>query len=450
MSELSGVIKKRYYILEKIGRGGLTTVYKALDVQEKREVALKVLAPNLVLDPTFKVRFEREIRILEEFDHPNIVPILDSGEQDGVPFLIMPFFSEGTLTDRLRSKPLTPEECGRLINDISSALAYEHKCGIVHRDIKPSNILLDEGGKAYLSDFDLVYLPGTSQNLTGSAVIGTPAYMSPEQCNGREIDARSDQYSLAIVLFQLTTGHLPFYAESPIALAVQQINEPLPRPRDLNPNLPEPIEAVLLKALSKNPDQRYPSIVAFNQAFQKARKIARIIDQDDGSCTAKYYEITQVLSRIQTKAQGWFSQPVFTKRYALIGLLILVLLFSSILYSMFESAKASSASWLRATIAAVYTGFVADEGTQQEPGYVETAVAGTLQAMNIESVSIVDLEIPIPVTGGEHTPTGDLFRAAETATSKIPDNGEFETDLPDLSPVPTSSLVGHSYPNRSN
>ena len=444
MSELSGEIKDRYYILEEIGRGGLTTVYKALDVQEKREVALKVLAPSLVLDPGFKIRFEREIKILEAFDHPNIVPILDSGEHEGVPFLIMPFFEKGTLTDRLRVKPLSPQECGSLINDICSALAYEHKRGVVHRDIKPSNILLDENGKAYLSDFDLVYLPEASQQLTGSAVIGTPAYMSPEQCNGGPVDARSDQYSLAVVLFQLSTGHLPFYAESPIALAVQQINQPLPRPRDLNPNLPEPIEAVLIKALSKDPEQRYPTIIAFNQAFQKALRISMITYHEQGSWTARYYEITQVLSRIQTRARGWFAQPIFTRRYALIGLFLLLIISSGIVYSMFRFAKDTSDARLRATIAAVYTSSFSQAGMSQSPDFVETVVAGTLHAMDIEAVSIVDLGTPIPVTGGESTSTEDPFGVINPGISATPGESELEpTNSPGVNgqetPDPTSS-----------
>jgi serine/threonine protein kinase len=459
MSELHGEINERYYVIEEVGHGGLTTVYKALDVQEKREVALKVLAPSLVLDPGFKIRFEREIKILEAFDHPNIVPILDSGEHDGVPFLIMPFFENGTLTDRLRVKPLTPEECGILINDICSALAYEHKRGVVHRDIKPSNILLDEDGKAFLSDFDLVYLPEASQNLTGSAVIGTPAYMSPEQCNGGPVDARSDQYSLAVVLFQLSTGHLPFYAESPIALAVQQINEPLPRPRDLNPDLPEPIEAVLIKALSKEPEQRYSSIIAFNQAFQKALRIAMITGQGEGGWTAKYYEITQVLSRIQIRARGWFAQPIFTRRYALIGLFLLLIISSGILYSLFRFAKDTSDTRLRATIAAVYTSSFSQAGMSQGPEFVETVVAGTLHAMDIEAVSIAELETPIPVTGGESTATEDPFGAMNPGISATPGEDELEPssspgvegqETPDPTtsgnPSPTFSATSTSTP----
>jgi predicted Ser/Thr protein kinase len=413
MSDLRGVINKRYYIIETIGHGGMTTVYKALDVKREKEVAVKVLAPYLVVDPIFKARFEREIKILTEFEHPNIVPIIDYGEHEGSPYLVMPFFPEGTLADRVRSSPMSSQEIGTVINDIAYGLDYEHKRGIVHRDIKPSNILLDKDGRAYLSDFDLVYIQDASKNLTGSAVIGTPAYMSPEQCSSGPIDIRSDQYSLAIVLFQLVTGHLPFYADTPIAIALQQINEPIPSPRDFNPNIPQPIENVLLKALSKDPDKRYPSILAFNQAFQKALRISIISHEANGSWTAKYYEITQVLGRIQSRAKGWFFQSVLKKRYSLPGILLLLLILSTAVYAMLASTKGSSDSALKATIAAIYTNVAQQENSPAEGVFLETIVAGTLESLALSGS-------PIPVTGGEASDATELsyhitFADLETA-----------------------------------
>jgi len=435
MANLSGIINKRYYIIESIGHGGMTTVYKALDVKREQEVAIKVLAPYLVMDPVFKKRFKREIKILQTFDHPNIVPILDFGEHEGAPYLVMPFFPEGTLAHRLQSGPISSEEIGIVINDISYALEYEHNRGIVHRDIKPSNILLDEKGRAYLSDFDLVYIQDASQNLTGSAVIGTPAYMSPEQCSSGPIDARSDQYSLAIVLFQLVTGHLPFYADTPIAIALQQINEPLPSPRDFNPNIPHPIEHVLLKALSKDPDRRYPSIVAFNQAFQKALRISIIRLEDNGSWTAKYYEITQVLSRIQSKARGWFSQSILTKRYALIGVFLLLFLIPTTIYAMLVSERGNSDSDLKATIAAVYTEVAQQGGSPPEGSFLETVVAGTLVALNFDANQRSNSGTPIPVTGGEilngtGMPNHITFAGIATADiTSFPENQSTSTEI---------------------
>ena len=444
MSNLSGIINKRYYIIETIGHGGMTTVYKALDVKREQEVAVKVLAPYLVIDPVFKARFEREIRILKKFDHPNIVPIIDFGEHEGSPYLVMPFFPEGTLADRLRSGPISSQEIGTVINDISYALEYEHNRGIVHRDIKPSNILLDKNGRAYLSDFDLVYMQDASQNLTGSAVIGTPAYMSPEQCSSGPIDARSDQYSLAIVLFQLVTGHLPFYADTPIAIALQQINEPVPSPRDFNPNIPLPIENVLLKALSKDPAKRYPTIVAFNQAFQKALRISIITHEANGSWTAKYYEITQVLGRIQSKAKGWFSQSVLTRRYSLLGILLLLFILPAGVFAMLLSAKGTSDRALRATIAAVYTGIAQQGDSSLEGTFLETAVAGTLEALDFEAEQRASSDSSIPVTGGDTFDSTDLpfqITFADLETSEA-------NNLPEGQPA---STVTPAYPgSRTN
>ncbi len=447
MSNLTGILNNRYYIIETIGHGGMTTVYKALDVKREKEVAVKVLAPYLVMDPVFKARFKREIQILEDFDHPNIVPILDHGEYKGAPYLVMPYFPEGTLSDRMRSDSISSEECGRLIQEISSALEYEHNRGIVHRDIKPSNILLNKEGKAYLSDFDLIYMQDASQNLTGSAVIGTPAYMSPEQCSSGPIDARSDQYSLAVVLYQLTTGHLPFYADTPIAVALQQINEPLPNPREFNPNIPEPIEKVLLKALSKDPNKRYPSISAFNQAFQKALKISIITHQTEGSWTAKYYEITQVLSRIQNKAKGWFLRSALTKRNALLGVLLFLLILPALIYTLFVSVKESSEIAQKATIAAIYTDVALQDGIPIGPAFMETAVMGTLEALNIDSEILVSLGTPIPVTGGESSGSSEVPNEGdpsemETIEASTPgENGITSSPAPFGSPSPTDTPV---------
>jgi serine/threonine protein kinase len=185
----------------------------------------------------------------------------------------MPYLANGTLLDRLHQGPLDPREGGRLVDQISSALMLAHQNGVIHRDVKPSNVLIDDEGNALLSDFSFARAQDASQNLTGSALIGTPAYMSPEQCRGDPIDARSDQYSFAVMLFQITTGSLPFAGDTPMATALQHINVPLPRPRQVNPNLPEEVELVLIKALAKDPALRFESIEALNRAFQAALAI---------------------------------------------------------------------------------------------------------------------------------------------------------------------------------
>jgi len=335
MSALLGLIQGRYYILEQIGKGGMTTVYKALDLQEDREVALKILAPYLVKDPKFKARFEREVEVLCQFDHPNIVPVLDFGEYESSPFLVLPFLSKGTLADRLEHGPLSPKEGARLMNEISAALAYAHERGVVHRDIKPSNILMDEDGSTILSDFGLAHMHDESQSLTGSAVIGTPAYMSPEQCGAGSIDARSDQYSFGVVLYQLTTGFLPFEADTPIGVALKHVNEPLPRPRDLNPNLPQSIEVVLIKALAKDPAHRYPSILAFNEAFQRALKVSLDPSRRDAGWASHLYQVTQVLGRIRFQSTSITMKLRTMRRSVLVGSVLILFGLPLAAYALF-------------------------------------------------------------------------------------------------------------------
>ncbi len=264
----------RYHIVEQVGQGGMSSVFRAVETTTSRTVAIKIISPYLANEPQFKARFEREIRLLRRLQHPNIIPILDFGEAEGLAFIVMPFIATGTLHERLQNGPLDPVQGGRIIDQIASALTCAHEDGVIHRDVKPSNVLLDQQGNAILSDFGFARPQDTSQNLTGSALIGTPAYMSPEQCRGEPLDARSDQYSFAIMLYQITTGQLPFDGDTPMAVALKHVSVPLPRPRSVSPSLPEGVELVLIKALAKDPALRFASVMDLNQAFQAQLKAA--------------------------------------------------------------------------------------------------------------------------------------------------------------------------------
>jgi serine/threonine protein kinase len=268
LSSLEGYIFGRYRLHEAIGQGGMASVYKAHDTVNDRFVALKVLSPAMAHHPQFSERFRREARVVMQLKHPYILPVLDVGEKEGYAYIVMPYMQSGSLAERLLKGPLTPNEAGRLVAQVSGALDHAHSQGIVHRDIKPPNIMLDEKGSAYLADFGLAHLHNTSVSLTGSAIIGTPAYISPEQSLGRKVDARSDQYSLGIVLYQLATGKVPYAGETPIAILLKHVNEPMPHPRSVNPSVPVPIEKVILKSTAKNPDDRFASVAELNQAFQ--------------------------------------------------------------------------------------------------------------------------------------------------------------------------------------
>jgi len=298
MSELIGRVLGNYHILEQIGRGGMARVFKALDLTHERTVAIKVLSPHLALESNFKARFEREVQVLRELEHPNIVPILDYGEAGGLAYIVMPYMKVGTLSDRLKDGDLTVKESARIIGQIAAALQHAHEVGVVHRDVKPSNILIDEDGNAWLSDFGFAHIHDATMSLTGSALIGTPAYMAPEQVSGKPVSPLSDQYSLAVVVYHLSTGHLPYDAETPMAIALSHVTSPLPRPRLVNPDLSRSVEAVLIKALAKEGSHRFASIADFNQALQEALAL-EFEPSNKGQWASRLYHVTRALGRIR-------------------------------------------------------------------------------------------------------------------------------------------------------
>ncbi|MCB0164996.1 MAG: serine/threonine-protein kinase [Anaerolineae bacterium] len=249
----------------------MATVFKAHDPNTDRYVALKILPGQLSQDPTFRERFQREAQAIAKLEHLHILPIFAYGEEDGIAYMAMRYLKAGTLTDRIKQGPLPFNEASQLLNQIAGALDHAHSHNILHRDVKPSNVLLDNGGNAYLTDFGIAKMVGTTLDLTRGGILGTPAYMSPEQCRGdTELTPASDIYALGIVLYEMVTGRTPFQAETPIALINMQLNHPLPPPRSLRPELPEAGESVILKALTKDPGLRYESCGTMADAFAQA------------------------------------------------------------------------------------------------------------------------------------------------------------------------------------
>ncbi|MEK6587779.1 MAG: serine/threonine-protein kinase, partial [Chloroflexota bacterium] len=213
----------KYQLLEQVGQGGMASVFKAIDPATNSYWAMKVLNPMMAQDPQFGKRFEREAEVVMRLQHPHIVPVVDYGQANGYAYLVMPLLQVGSLADRLRDGPLTPLEGGRVVRELAGALEFAHSQGVVHRDVKPSNVLMDDQGNALLSDFGLARIHDASVSLTGSALLGTPAYMSPEQARGEKVGPASDQYSMGVILYQLCTGHLPFEAETPMAVMLKHI-----------------------------------------------------------------------------------------------------------------------------------------------------------------------------------------------------------------------------------
>jgi serine/threonine-protein kinase len=248
----------RYEIKAELGRGGMATVYRAHDPRFGRDVAIKVLPREFLHDPKFQTRFGREAQAIAALEHPNIVPVYDYGEEQGQPFLVMRYMAGGSLADRMKAGPLPLEEVSRIIDRLAPALDEAHLNGIIHRDLKPGNILFDRRGDPTLSDFGIAKLVEETATLTGSAIIGTPAYMSPEQAVGSgELDSRSDIYSLGVILFQMLTGRLPYEADGMVHLIYKHVNEPVPSLRKLAPRLPRACDKIVARAMAKNPDDRF-------------------------------------------------------------------------------------------------------------------------------------------------------------------------------------------------
>jgi serine/threonine protein kinase len=256
-SDLVGKTLGQYEIMDEIGRGGMATVYRARQPSINRVVALKVLPPHFLHDPDFFERFKREVDVIAHLEHPHILPIYDYGEAEGIPFIAMRFLAGGSMAQMLRRGIPRLDALERPLSQVSEALDHAHMQGIIHRDLKPGNILLDEHNNAYLGDFGIARVLNSS--LTGSSIIGTPAYMSPEQANGLPLDARSDIYALGVVLFELITGREPYEAQTPMALMLKHINEPMPSVRAIRPDVPPAVEDVINIATAKDPNERYAS-----------------------------------------------------------------------------------------------------------------------------------------------------------------------------------------------
>jgi len=274
MPDIIGQSLGRYHILEQLGEGGMATVYKAFDTRLETEVAVKVIrTENIipsVLDRALK-RFEREAKALARLTHPNIVKVSDYGENEGKPYLVMPYLPGGTLKQKL-SKPIPWQEAFQILLPIAEALDYAHCQNMIHRDVKPSNILLTQRGQPMLTDFGIAKILDVEETieLTGtSTAVGTPEYMAPEQITAKTVDHRADIYALGVVLYEMVTGRKPFLADTPMAVLIKHATESLPRPKQFMPNLPDAVERVLLKALAKNPADRYQSMAEMGAAFEK-------------------------------------------------------------------------------------------------------------------------------------------------------------------------------------
>ena len=269
MEVLRGKQLGEYKLIRQLGRGGMASVYQAFQPSVERYVALKVLPKHLHTETEFTERFLKEAKLLAALQHPNIVPVHDFGEYEGYYYIVMPYIEGGTLEFYLGEEPEEFEVIRAVISHIGSALDYAHVSNCVHRDVKPGNILVSDSEQYLLTDFGLAkLLVDSSASQSTAAFIGTPEYMSPEQCQGLSLDGRSDIYALGILLYRMTTGALPYEGDSDLSVIQKQIHDPLPSPRTHRADLSPELEEVVLQATAKDPNDRFNTAKAMVEALQ--------------------------------------------------------------------------------------------------------------------------------------------------------------------------------------
>ena len=258
----------QYEIIEELGQGGMATVYRAYQPRMDRFVAVKVIRQSIVEESTVRERFQREARVIARLEHPHLLPVHDFDGAHKPPYIVMRYLEGGTLKKALASRRLPFDEITYLLRQVGSALDYAHRQGVIHRDIKPSNIMIDKEGNAFVMDFGIARMTGRDSadgGLTGTGtIIGTPDYMAPEQGFGSaEVDLRADIYSQGVMLFEMTTGQLPFRGKTPMETMLHHLSNPVPSAHRINPELPEELDKVISMAMAKEPADRYPSVVEF-------------------------------------------------------------------------------------------------------------------------------------------------------------------------------------------
>jgi WD40 repeat protein/DNA-binding SARP family transcriptional activator len=259
-----------YQLLGKIGEGAFGVVYRAIQPQVEREVAIKAIHAELANQPDFVRRFEREAQLVARLEHPHIVPLYDYWREPDAAYLIMRFLRGGSLETLIDEGPLEPNRAADLIDQLGSALAAAHAQGVVHRDVKPGNVLLDELGNAYLSDFGIALETGAPEQTAGTMIRGTPAYLSPEQIRLEQTSARSDIYALGVVLYEMLTGGHPFPGASLNVLLDQHLHQPIPSVRELRPEIPSGVDVAIARATAKDPKARFEDVLELCAAYRGA------------------------------------------------------------------------------------------------------------------------------------------------------------------------------------
>jgi serine/threonine-protein kinase len=280
MATVTRVFANRYEIRTQVGRGGMADVFLARDRLLNRRVAVKVLSPTFAADPAFVERFRREAQAAASLNHPNIVSVYDSGEENGLFFIVMEYVNGQTLRDLLhRVGTVPPADAAHIAADIADALEFAHRNGVVHRDVKPGNVLITPEGAVKVTDFGIARAESSDTLTKTGSVLGTATYFSPEQAQGLGLDGRSDVYSLGVVLYEMLTGTAPFVADSPVSVAYKHVREEPIAPSRVKPGIPGALDRIVLTAMAKDVTRRYPSAQALRAdllRFERGRPVVGV------------------------------------------------------------------------------------------------------------------------------------------------------------------------------
>jgi eukaryotic-like serine/threonine-protein kinase len=414
----------RYRVEAKIGAGGMAEVYRGFDQVLNRTVAIKVLNTQFAKDAAFVERFRREAQAAARLNHPNIVGVYDHGADNGTQYIVMEFIEGRTLADALGAgRQPTPVQAAEVAQHICEALAAAHAQGVIHRDIKPENVMVTRDGTVKVMDFGIArLLTGPETAPQTSAVLGTATYLSPEQAQGQPVDARSDIYSLGAVLYEMLSGRPPFTGDSPVAIAYKHVNEAPVPPSQRNPDVPPPLDAVVMRALAKNPANRYQSANEFAEDLERVRKGQEV----QATPLLQGSEATQVISRDHsTQVLAPQTEPPGSGRKVWLGVLIGFLIVAVLLGGGFLGVKALTGGNSSPTPATFAIANVQQKPFDTAKALLEAQglVVGTpvYQVDDTVAPNTVLLQSPIPGTAVTKGDTVILTLSRGSAKVPVPD-----------------------------
>jgi len=436
--DLTGKSLSNYKIIGKLGKGGMATVYKAHELSLTRVVALKVLSPRLSEDTEFIKRFQREARAAAQLNHPNIVQIYAIGEEKGVHYFAMEYIKGKSLAQIKKEEGmLAPGKAAAIIKQVAEALGEAHKTGLVHRDIKPSNIMIDGMGRAKVADFGIAYVSQAQTKLTREgSIIGTPEYISPEQCEGKTVDQRSDIYSLGVTLYEVLTGKTPYEADTPVSMLMKIVKGDFPPVHEVNPNVPVPLREIVEKMMQTDPGKRYANTDELLEALLHLEMGELPVQKETKKETIplplEYEGIESGLGQHTGKKSNKWAAVI-------VAAIIVILMGGAFAAKTLYFDKKSSAKQEEKSVELQPLGVISSLGeTGEEAGQEEgEAIDGTGDKVNVKSAESPELE-----SFTEFQPGDREFPASTSKSEATFDSGDI-----DITPKTSApSTVGPSTP----